>query len=1475
LIILMENKRETSTALQLNRYLVHSITSHVSNRKKLAAEIMDGPIRSLGDSFVRLSQHNWYYKALDNVEAMTSNRITNLISISNDYDRFHMESFFDLEVKIEFSRIMDEMYLCNLFDKESGFSGHMMKQIADKQEKMEILFNSIRHKDESKGNINDVKNFLKEKDQFHTFDKKFVVSATKKYFSSTTNKVKLKEAEIKVINSVVNSAMMMTASLKSGPYASEAMDFSTNIVKSKSFESLFLEVEKLSSNVLLEMCEKMDTIEAIFAMFPKAQIGGSREILIQAVQLRVIVKFLETYSKEMCKMHDKEMLTKTFQRPEIQSDTLAEMREVMRASVKRGNNTLFFSMNADASKWSPSFVMENFMHFVYNWDINEDVKMLLLSVVSSFSSKRMLVPDALKRKWDDKDKNLKEFSEGVQSFKEQAYENNYVVELMSGMGQGMFHFLSSFYHCVMDDLNEQMSKDILMKTVRTTFIQKVMKSSDDSTSIGMMMFGKNLNNVDKALRAYIFLLDSFNRLSNIHMNWKKSGLNFIISEFNSLFSIGKRMVWATIKDIYTSNSIPDLTSPEEAVVFFNSNIRRAFEHGVYLTTIKIMMRLANKQLKRYYQMDQFLVDNLKMLLKCEEDLLPYQLGFFPEKMPVETMMFGLEVNMFNPKNSKELMVFYDRLYSAEKVSQMSKSKKMVPFAEESMGKFWFELPSRLDKQLQDMKDKFFTSMLKMDMESINKQMNKNALNFNLSHNDMKNYTQFTMEYFVGMNRKYEFQETMVVHSLVRALQLSRSKGKVYPKLKMTVELENKMENLKSKFMDPDLSATERSEVAKEMKRMELEMDTFNVDLCSFVSLIMNRDKKSKSCLKLMKAHQRIALNHLEINKSLDSMNKSTRFYHPTMKTLRFYASDMMLNLNSEEIINHIFNPKSAKSNAMENAMEELCDMIDFKNKDMMHENPFNFIETFMSMSDRPFKDFKDYLALNQKNLKFMKVTMLTDSYDTGSLEENVLNLYRTRLNPDFSYERKTERWNKDYNTLNFLSEISLNQENSDFISMELAKNINSSDNKMIRAMKLRTLSKDQELSSFDVLYDRVEFRTYKDKFKVKTMAWSNLSTLILVKDQKPNLDVYIYSDQDLDLSMKNNRIFNLFKKDMMDYDDSRYKVNYMNKGKWSNIFNVRYNISNMSFRTNILRKATKWTIELQVSSSRFKHFKDNDTTNVTFNILTDSYTVNDEALKNLFIYDAFGDEIQVKELMDDIPDLQSLDTILLRNGWMYEIELKEASYFNPVKEIKSTYTLQEINASFGQESMKNTLMSLIPTALMDEVRENEIEINNSNFSAVTEGAKSAMQNFLNKISEEESMDNSNEVDLSGFKEKNSVIKLMDYMITVSITKTLDIDKKKMGMLWNSTKGSKISENNFHSMVLWQVRNSFDFKLSNIMSAIVYNCILKNYMTTVSVKPHDNMKWMGIEARSKVDKSNLFIVRKKDDKAMLDSLNIFN
>jgi len=568
----------------------------------------------------------------------------------------------------------------------------------------------------------------------------------------------------------------MTTSLVSGPLSSEAFEYTNKIKKTKTFISLYKEISNMSTNLLSELVDKYKAIDAVFTVFPKNQIGGPREILIQSVQLRIMVKFLENLSREYCKIHEKEMMTKDKRKAEIQSDKMSEYKEILRNIRKKGEVSVFASLNADSSKWAPGFVMEHFMYFVDNWDLPDELKDMMLSVISAFANKKIMVPEALKDKWNRKDTSEKEYLEGVQSFREESSKLYGTVIMRSGMGQGMLHALSSFYHCVMDDYAEEICSEILYKRFGAQVLETSMISSDDKTKMTMFIFKKGVTTSELVMRNYIKLHDMLIRLANIHINWKKSGFNFVITEFNSLFSLGKRMLWATVKDMYNSNSLPDLSSPEEAVVFMNSNIRRCMEHGMYFPTLKLMAKMAREQLMKYYRLDKDMIKRLTDLLKCKEEMLPYQIGFFPTNLVIETLMYGLEVNMFDKGLTKELKLFYRNTYSAQPSDSYKIIRNLVPFSETSAGKFWFELPTKLDKRLMDLKREFYEEDIRLDPEQIMKDMDVTALSVNMKRNDMKHYIQFTKEFFVGMKRKYEFQETMVVHSLIRALSCPRGRA---------------------------------------------------------------------------------------------------------------------------------------------------------------------------------------------------------------------------------------------------------------------------------------------------------------------------------------------------------------------------------------------------------------------------------------------------------------------------------------------------------------------------------------------------------------------------------------------------------------------------------------------------------------------------------------------------------------------------
>lgn len=1481
MMILMENKRGTSTSSQLNRYLVHSITSYISNKSKIIDDINSDPIWSYGESFIRISQMNWFKLMIDKSLEYTYERVSNMTSVKNDYDKFKMVSFFNTEKEVEFSIMMDEMYICNLFDKESGFTSHRQKQIIKKSEEAEMHFQNVKKMEWSKGNVEDLNDFMNSKDELHMFDKNTVVAATRYYFNNKVNKVKMQESIMKSLCSTIDNAMMMTSSLVSGPYESECLEFSKNINKTRSFLAIFEEVNKLSTNVLSEMCNRFDNIDAIFALFPKAQIGGPREILIQAVLLRIMVKFLETVSKEMCTTHDKEMLTKNNKRSEIQSDTMAEMRETMRILKAKNQTSVFFSVNADASKWAPGFVMENFMYFINEWDIPDELKNLLLTIVMSFSSKKMLVPEELKRKWENKDKMEKEYSDAIENFREQSYMNTFVVEFCSGMGQGMFHYLSSFYHCIMNDYTENMISKVLSSVNKTLVKEKCMLSSDDETRMVLMLFKKGYTESEESLKNYIIVFDLVNRLCNIHINWKKSGLNFIITEFNSLFSVGKRMTWATIKDLYNSNSIPDLTSPEEAVNFMMSNIRRCLEHGVYLTTIDVLMQMARNQLIQYYRISPAIIKKLKDILNCSEDYLPYNLGFLPLKMPVETLIYGSEVHMFDPNNSKELMKYYNNIYTAKNNKEDKKKKGVVPFSEESKGKFWFELPTRMDKQLKEIKKDFFDNKINMNFEDIMESMNMNSMNVNLMSSDHKSYKQFVKEFFVGMNRKYEFQETMVVHSLVRALQLSRSKGVVYPKSEKMVEIEKNYNELKDKVMGQDPELIDFVLVKSKLEDLEVDLDYQKHDLVSFASSMMNLDKNDteESSIYLYKGLSIIAMNHYTIKNRLNEMNVSTKYKHPTMRTIRFYSNDIGSSIKSKDLINHLFDPNHSSSNLILKLFEDL--VLNFKNLDrkLIYENPFKFIEKFMNYTDMPFKSFKDYIDLNYKSMKFIKINMISDFYDSGNMKENLMNMYMNRTNPSYIYELKSDDTYKDQKVLEFLTNISLNLNYDDPYLREDMMNITTSDNKVTKAMKLSSLSKNDWETTQNMSYQRVEYKVKKFK-GVKYEMWTNLSTLIRAIHRGKNLDVYIYSNNDIDTNLNNRYLMSAFIKDMNKYEVSGMKVNYMTRARISEIYNVAYMISEIKFKTSIKRYMTKWMMNMQVTASRNHHFKFEDYSTAEFTMLTDTYTVDNKSLMNMKIKDSMDDEITIKEFLTDIPDIETLDHILLKNGWLKDIKMKE----NQEVETQDKYTIESMNESFGVKNMKDAIINLVGSTKVlntenylnmespstsnwaDEMNEIEDTIDLSSFNIRN------LADAMNKSLEQTEEDSSDQ-DESYMNERASLIKIMDYMITESVTMTIDINRQEMKRYINSIRTNMRSMNTFHNYLFWHIRDIFNYNISDVMAVIIYNIILKNHITVLDIQPISHLK--KIPKMPKSNKMVQFLRLKSNDEDIQETMRIFD
>nr|WNK16441.1 MAG: RNA-dependent RNA polymerase [Fusarium oxysporum f. sp. cubense negative-stranded RNA virus 2] len=1443
IVIYLEHRRGTSTSLQLNRYLLHSASSYMTNREKLIEDINADPIRSRLEAYIRARQLRWYEAMLDRYDELNMDRVMNMVSTKTDYDRVYFPSFFDFNLRMEFGMMMNEIYLCNLFNKEAGFPDHRLKQVVKKMTIAEWNFQTVKEEDWSKGTIEDLKEFWRSKDGLHMFDKKFVAMATKRYFKNPMNQVLMLDAMTEACMEVVDSAMMMTASLTGGKYKSKVLEFKDKVTKTKSFLSLFELLEDMPSHLLISMVSMEETVEAIFTIFPKSQIGGPREILIQAVMLRVMVKFLETMAYKMSSKHKKEMITKDQMKAKKQSETMSKYKEEMMSLKKKGVPSIMASFNSDASKWAPGFVMEHFMHMVFNFETDDRLKDLLCTTISSFSHKVMLTPDSLREKWMRKPNEQKEFSEAIELYREMDSKAEGAPVFESGMGQGMFHKLSSLYHSIMDDTVDDLLEDILMEVHGTKIDQETLISSDDKTKMILMQFS-NLQNADSSFKTYLLVLDMTYRLANIHTNWKKSGLQFIITEFNSLFSIGKRMMWATVKDIYQANSIPDLTAPEDAVKFMLSSIRRCFEHGVYLNTIDTMMVLARNQLKRYYRYDDWLVKDICEKLNTEEDNLPYQLGFMPLDFHIETMVFGLEFHMFKKRNSPQLMDFYKGLYTANNEFDTKRSRHYIPFDETGSGKFWIELPTKLDKKVIEMKNAFYEDVLKLKQDEVIKKMNLDSINVNLSRQDILNHNSFKRSYFVGMNRKYEFQETMVVHSLIRALQMSTKKAVIFPKTKEMVELE-------------DILMSKNS-TTEEKARARNDLEYNKVGVMEFLDFCLSRSHM-KSSLNMMVGMKKVCDMSDQVHKKLSNMTKSNRMNHPTMYELRFNLEEYKSSFQKNDLINFIFDRSSDFKNSSLKAFEKMCLLFGMRSSEVW-SNPFKFIRETLNDKDYCYKAFIEFVNYMSKVSGNTTMKMLSDFPDSGNLKINLTNLYRSRTSPLYMLDHPNDL-KPSTQDMSFLTKMSFQE--WDKIKEERVKGVTilSEDNKITRTRKLCSFGLDNVVKMSNVKSQRLFYKKINLKRENQLIhVWTDFSFLVIATEfiergtKHVVMDIKAYSRE----SVEENLLFTAVKRYMADMvgAEMRFRERSITSRDGKYLYSVVPD--QMKYKVNVVYYTTKYKVFLNILD------KNNG---IIAKIMTmeDPYSFSTDMMDIIRLEKKGEYSETLTDAMSNPPPLEILDDILLENNWVNKKLLTK--YEDPTEEEMRLYDISSINQHFSQVGVIHMLPKMLEMNFSSSEEEKEEMEDNTTKEMI--GLFSQLSVALSKAMGEE--DEEVENNRTESHEMTSVSFAVERIVKSSVYSYLDMNNKLARDYFKHSKGNLTR---FHNLMLWALHDVFP-SISDTMLLMIYNIKLKEISMSTFINDVKNLELVNPSEQAKRTLRSRPIFSKVTEELRMDREDVLN
>jgi hypothetical protein len=813
-----------------------------------------------------------------------------------------------------------------------------------------------------------------------------------------------------------------------------------------------------------------------------------------------------------------------------------------------------------------------FLHFLIAMELPKELEEHFILVLKSFSSKLTMLPKALKKKWEKKPGEEVEANDLMEWVRNITQDDEFCLRVFSGMGQGMLHRMSSLIHCVKDDVMEDMIKYLLV-SVDPTYDAVTMISSDDLMK-QMMITSKSVKDTFVMNHMVMCLYECTNMLSNIHTNWKKTALSFLIEEFNSYFTTGKRATMAVIKDVFTAMSIVDFTEPSKAVSMVVSNISRAFHNGLFIGTSRVMFNLMRRMLINAYAVKDHMIEDLCEMLDCRDYELPAELGFLDERDIVGQMIFGKEIMMFKSTNSDTLNSFYRAMFTGikEDVKEMVDSNVI----ESTSGKIRLVLPYRVDKTLAAIKEDYFASK-SIDMEEVMDFNESCCLFLDLDRMTKTFDRKMRDNYFVGMQKTYRFGDSMVVHSLVRALQYGSTKLMMRP------------------------SVTPEKEC----------------DIVSFVYRILERTNRPSS----IKIYEPYAKMMEEVEKATlhcKSAVKSDAGRHTKKCRIRFRTRNLVMKADVEEVLEFVAGYKDRMSNRLITVLEDLAEMLSM-DKENFISNPLQEISKKMSLYKYPMTTFRLVLDEYVQNRINYSVDLMCGFNDGSSAFDSLCAIICERMNPSSNMTVKKESnfstLSDDINTWISIGGASnkipwnLMTRGLDDAVKETARFINTSDTAFERGAKLLYC---MDNSIKDINSDFVFHRRGYTEDKTEYHCWTNLddTCLMLVDYENQKLEI-TFSNKD-GLLDENSAVFRLMSIEKSSIVYSRFNAYYNDEGVYST--EMTCNRENNYHELGIKHLVDRFEVYINVS---MELYNGKESFNASFKVFSDSYTITSTSLSKM------------------------------------------------------------------------------------------------------------------------------------------------------------------------------------------------------------------------------------------------------------------
>jgi hypothetical protein len=432
-------------------------------------------------------------------------------------------------------------------------------------------------------------------------------------------------------------------------------------------------------------------------LFSKSQHGGHREIHVLEIDARIVQYYLESISKALCGYFQSETIT----HPKTKTKFVPE--HYKDASLSFGD-FITMSKSADAKTWCQNHFVSRFACMLVGLT-DPCFHGFILRTLRLWVMKRVTLPAELiamflsNERTESSNEVFKEMRSRLHSGSLPFLKpGGATVRISSGMFQGILHYSSSLYHCMIQEVYRHFCINFTREFIGKEAIMTVVEGSDDTGAmLSIQCDGKNYKALSQFMCRILRWKEEFANYLGVINSHEKSVLGVLdLVEYNSEWWVRQKSVKPTFRWVSAcmeTNLVENFVSRYRT---FSNTLTQTLEGGA--TTFECALIQCSQAWLHYKLMG---MDSNPVFKAVSNKWLEFpspSLGFFPLDPDLTSGLTGFDFSAYllarNSEYKSALIDVYEMMetpefsFQGQKISLVSKEAQGVEikFSKDSIWK---------------------------------------------------------------------------------------------------------------------------------------------------------------------------------------------------------------------------------------------------------------------------------------------------------------------------------------------------------------------------------------------------------------------------------------------------------------------------------------------------------------------------------------------------------------------------------------------------------------------------------------------------------------------------------------------------------------------------------------------------------------------------------------------------------------------